>query len=430
MSPGGQHNVPLTPAQTGGKDAQPTSDKDVPPNTITPPQDDGTTAHLPPRSSDGRTPSGPSSRASSTSGRQRAPESRAPVKPLTGRSGGSLPQSREASPARKASEGSGATSLRSGALAVGDQHDPHATGKRPPQQNRDSRFTFGAFTAKHPPSSSESSSKSSGNAMQTKSHEKSRRSGFFGTHHVNDDDNSKHSGSMHDLKRFFKFGGHKHKQAHGETEPRKPSKSGTMTPPHHRDSRGSTSAGGAMPFADDHGLESKYGKFGKVLGSGAGGSVRLLKRSGDGVTFAVKQFRDRHPYESERDYSKKVTAEFCVGSTLHHGNIIETMDIIHEKGKWYEVMEYAPFDLFATVMTGKMSKEEIACTFLQIINGVRYLHDMGLAHRDLKLDNVVVSDAGIMKLIDFGSAVVYRYPFETGIVKASGRLLALLVVDG
>ena len=149
--------------------------------------------------------------------------------------------------------------------------------------------------------------------------------------------------------------------------------------------------------------------------------MRLLKRSSDGVTFAVKEFRDRHPYETEKEYGKKVTAEFCIGSTLHHGNIIETLDIIHEKGKWYEVMEYAPYDLFAAVMTGKMTREEVTCSFLQIVSGVTYLHSMGLAHRDLKLDNVVVNDRGIMKLIDFGSATVFRYPFENDIVLAQGK---------
>lgn len=231
-----------------------------------------------------------------------------------------------------------------------------------------------------------------------------------------------HHGSMSELKRFFRIGHkkdkdkEKRKQSPAPSIKEKKSKSsrfGTMTPP-------LTNGTMNVPFADDHGLQSKYGKFGKVLGSGAGGSVRLMKRSSDGVTFAVKQFRPKHSYESERDYNKKVTAEFCIGSTLHHGNIIETMDLVNEKGSYYVVMEYAPFDLFAIVMTGKMSREEVACSTLQILNGVTYLHSMGLAHRDLKLDNVVVNEHGIMKIIDFGSAAVFKYPFEDEIVLASG----------
>ena len=220
---------------------------------------------------------------------------------------------------------------------------------------------------------------------------------------------------MSDLKRFFKFGGHKkEKRDKSPARAKIPSRSGTATPPTRENSV-------AMPFAEDHGLESKYGKFGKMLGAGAGGSVRIMKRGSDGTTFAVKQFRDRHSYETEKDYSKKVTAEFCIGSTLHHGNIIETMDIVHEKGKWYEVMELAPFDLFATVMTGKMSRDEVNCCTLQILSGLVYIHGMGLAHRDMKLDNVVINQHGIMKIIDFGSAAVFQYPFENEIVLATGK---------
>ncbi|KAF2152363.1 Pkinase-domain-containing protein [Myriangium duriaei CBS 260.36] len=229
-----------------------------------------------------------------------------------------------------------------------------------------------------------------------------KRMSFFGKSHSDD---SEKKGSSSNLKRFFKFGGH-HK--HKEKKAHSPGPEGVST----------TNA--AVPFADDHGLESKYGKFGKVLGSGAGGSVRIMKRSADSKTFAVKQFRNRHPYESEKEYNKKVTSEFCIGSTLHHGNIIETIDIIHEKGNWFEVMEYAPYDLFATVMTGKMGRDEVTCCTLQILSGVTYLHSMGLAHRDLKLDNVVINEHGIMKIIDFGSAVVFRYPFEDDIVLSTG----------
>lgn len=262
--------------------------------------------------------------------------------------------------------------------------------------------------------------------------EDNKRSSIFGKisikgHHSDAEDaksqTGKHGhGSMSELKRFFKIGHKKDKDKEKRKESPAPSlrnqkiksgKSGSMTSP-------ITNGSMNVPFADDHGLQSKYGKFGKVLGSGAGGSVRLMKRSSDGTTFAVKQFRPRHSYESEKDYNKKVTAEFCIGSTLHHGNIIETMDLVNEKGNYYVVMEYAPFDLFAIVMTGKMSREEVTCATLQILNGVTYLHSMGLAHRDLKLDNVVVNEHGIMKIIDFGSAAVFKYPFEDEIVLASG----------
>ena len=86
-------------------------------------------------------------------------------------------------------------------------------------------------------------------------------------------------------------------------------------------------------------LSKKYGKWGRVLGSGAGGTVRLIKASNKngGHIFAVKEFRPRRTGESEKEYQKKVTAEFCVGSTLKHPNIIETVDIVCDHGHYYEV---------------------------------------------------------------------------------------------
>jgi len=173
-------------------------------------------------------------------------------------------------------------------------------------------------------------------------------------------------------------------------------------------------------LGDDHAhLQKKYGKWGKVLGSGAGGTVRLIKRNKDGPVFAVKEFRQKRANETEKDYLKKVTAEFCIGSTLHHPNIIETLDIIHDHGHYYEVMEYAEFDLFAIVMSGRMSRPEVYCVWKQIVSGVDYLHSMGLAHRDLKLDNCVVMANNTVKLIDFGTATVFRYPDQQP-TKASG----------
>jgi hypothetical protein len=365
---------PLTPAGSAGKEF-PEDIPTVPPSHITPQASD-------PDSGDSKRPTpiavfspGPSNDSQDTS----------PATTPGNVSGNTTPQTQFSRPQ----------------MPSGDKDDPYARSRRPIQSRNlesiDAHFVFG-------------------NSKENRRHSAMIPRPSSSTDIRDDKRSFKHEkphNSMADLKRFFRFG---NKKPSSKPQSRAQSPARSRIP-----SNTSIPGTQVLPFADDHGLQSKYGKFGKVLGSGAGGSVRVMKRSSDGVTFAVKQFRDRHTYESERDYNKKVTAEFCIGSTLHHGNIIETLDIIHENGHWYEVMEYAPYDLFAIVMTGKMSREEIACCFLQIFAGVAYLHGMGLAHRDLKLDNVVVSEHGIMKIIDFGSATVFRYPFETDIVLASGK---------
>ncbi|KAI8362692.1 kinase-like domain-containing protein [Choanephora cucurbitarum] len=168
-----------------------------------------------------------------------------------------------------------------------------------------------------------------------------------------------------------------------------------------------------------HNISGRYGQWGRYIGKGAGGSVRLIKQQNK--TLAVKQFRHKFPHETEKDYVKKVTAEFCIGSTLHHPNVIQTLDLIQEEGDhFYEIMEYAPNDLFNLVMSGMMSREEIACCWRQLLNGVDYLHSMGIAHRDLKLDNLVLDHMGILKIIDFGCSTVFKYPFENTITMTKG----------
>ena len=442
---------PLTPAASqtrAGQQAASRTDNAIP-RRILPPSMQMTKAHSPQKTppltavdatvAPSTSSSAANSRPASSSGRistQSTSESqrsetvaKAPKQApqfVAGPTGDSIPPSREGSPP----PGSGAVTPPAAFTRpftpLGDKDDPYARSKRLPQPRNldtiDPRFKFEGKDARRRSyiglgSASSSTVPRSPSVGDLKASEK-RASGIFGGKNDHlahlSDEGKHHGGSMSDLKRFFKIGHHHRREKSSSSARGSVDKSGTRTPPHQLPPSN-------IPFADDHGLQTKYGTFGKILGSGAGGSVRVMKRSSDGVTFAVKQFRERHSFENAREYAKKVTAEFCIGSTLHHGNIIETLDIVLEKGRWYEVMEYAPYDLFAIVMTGKMSREEIACSFLQIFSGVTYLHSMGLAHRDLKLDNVVVNEHGIMKLIDFGSASVFRYPFENDIVLATGE---------
>jgi hypothetical protein len=338
--------------------------------------------------------------------RQRAdsderPHHRRSLFSLGGESGqGSAAPSRDASPSRASAYYS-----RPATPAV-ETDDPYAASKRPPPEAHPSRKTISPRFHFNPRRKTPPAGEKRHSGLMALKAEEAASSTSLGGH--------SRSSSFVSLKRIWR------RMASGELKHETP-----VTPATSAGSRGFIDR--RAPFDEDHGLD-RWGKFDRYLGSGAGGSVRLLKRD-DGTVFAVKEFRARQNNESARKYSKKVTSEFCIGSALHHGNIIETLDIIHDQkaDRWYEVMEYAPYDLFSIVMSGQMSREEITCSWLQILSGVTYLHSCGVAHRDLKLDNIVVNEKGIMKIIDFGSAFIFRHNLETNMNFAQGKLLVFWI---
>ncbi|KAM0749272.1 Pkinase-domain-containing protein [Meredithblackwellia eburnea MCA 4105] len=164
-------------------------------------------------------------------------------------------------------------------------------------------------------------------------------------------------------------------------------------------------------------LLKKYGVCEKVaIGKGATATVKLAHkwdRSTERL-YAVKEFRKRRKNETEKEYVKKLTSEFCISSTLHHQNIVETVDLVQdEQNHWCEVMEYCPGgDLYAAIKKGSMTTEEINSYFKQILSGVTYLHSMGVAHRDIKPENLLLDARGHVKITDFGVSDVFRMCWE------------------
>lgn len=116
--------------------------------------------------------------------------------------------------------------------------------------------------------------------------------------------------------------------------------------------------------------------------------------------FRIKEFRKRRKNESEKEYVKKLTAEFCISSTLHHINIVETVDLVQDENQhWCEVMEFCPGgDLYAAIKKGGMSPSEVECCFKQMLSGVSYLHSQGVAHRDIKPENLFFDTKGHLKV--------------------------------
>lgn len=164
-------------------------------------------------------------------------------------------------------------------------------------------------------------------------------------------------------------------------------------------------------------LLQKYGVCEKTaIGKGATAVVKLAHkwdRSTEKL-YAVKEFRKRRKNETEKEYVKKLTSEFCISSTLHHINVVETVDLVQNEEKhWCEVMEYCPGgDLYAAIKKGDMDNDTMNLYFKQIITGVAYLHSMGVAHRDIKPENLLLDNQGHVKITDFGVSDVFRMCWE------------------
>ncbi|KAL3427076.1 hal protein kinase [Phlyctema vagabunda] len=165
-------------------------------------------------------------------------------------------------------------------------------------------------------------------------------------------------------------------------------------------------------------LVEKYGKCQEIVGRGAFGIVRISHKRLEGAgeqLYAVKEFR-RRPEENERKYSKRLTSEFCISSSLRHPNVIHTLDLLQDaKGDYCEVMEFcAGGDLYTLVLAaGKLEVNEADCYFKQMMRGVEYMHEMGVAHRDLKPENLLLTTHGSLKITDFGNGECFRMAWET-----------------
>lgn len=173
-------------------------------------------------------------------------------------------------------------------------------------------------------------------------------------------------------------------------------------------------------------LVEKYGKCQEVIGRGAFGIVRISHKKIEGQPgeklYAVKEFR-RRPEETEKKYSKRLTAEFCISSSLRHPNVIHTLDLLKDaKGDFCEVMEFcAGGDLYTLVLAaGKLEVQEADCFFKQMMRGVEYMHEMGVAHRDLKPENLLLTTHGGLKITDFGNGECFRMAWENDAHMVSG----------
>ena len=90
-----------------------------------------------------------------------------------------------------------------------------------------------------------------------------------------------------------------------------------------------------------------------------------------------------------------------------HNHIVGQVECCRDKDNVYSIMEFADGgELFDHIeQDGPMCEDRAREIFNQILLGLRHLHEAGIAHRDLTLENILYSQNGVCKLIDFGMSL-------------------------
>lgn len=172
----------------------------------------------------------------------------------------------------------------------------------------------------------------------------------------------------------------------------------------------------------DHKWRGRHNRIGK----GGTSKISTVRRKGfSQELYAAKEFRKKASYETVLEYEKKVKSEFTIGKSLHHPNIVESVRLCTHKGRWNYIMEYCKGgDLLALCQMKYLQQEDRAddraCLVKQLVQGVAYLHRNGIAHRDIKLENLLLTEDSKLKITDFGVSDVFT-GIHPGLREAGGQ---------
>lgn len=140
---------------------------------------------------------------------------------------------------------------------------------------------------------------------------------------------------------------------------------------------------------------------GRELGRGSTSIVHEVLHGASGRRFAVKR-----PKRVDTDSTARLRREARVLTILDHPNVVRVFDFVADPPGPYLVLELLTGQLLSDRLdaVGRMPIGEVAAILQPVVSAVGTAHALGVLHRDLKLENLLITNEGVVKVLDFGVA--------------------------
>lgn len=136
----------------------------------------------------------------------------------------------------------------------------------------------------------------------------------------------------------------------------------------------------------------------KSIGEGGMANVYLAYDTILERNVAVKVLRG--DLANDEKFVRRFQREALQASSLSHPNIVEVYDVGEDNGEYYIVMEYVEGKHLKNLLKkrGKLTIPEVVDIMLQVTSGLSIAHDSYIIHRDIKPQNIMILDNGLVKL--------------------------------